>query len=269
MPTRHRVLEAARRRAAGRAGQIGAYLEHLPVRNATLVTSPSSVIEQGLRSEGRLGRREVRVIPHPADQEPWASVPATDSSGPVILVVGRLDVVKAPEVLVRAAAQIMHKVSDVEVVFVGASCGDHEGEPYGEWVGAAVLADLGVKCRFVDHVPREELPQWYAMARVVAIASHWETFSNVALEAMAAARPVVITSTAGPSDLVERGSRPATVVAPNDPAALARALEPYLRDPEDAAGDRPPRARVRRERTRARGQQRAGAKPPIERQSGT
>ena len=69
---------------------------------------------------------------------------------------------------------------------------------------------------------------------VVAIASQWETFSNVALEAMAAGRPVVITSTAGPCDLVER-ARAGTVVAADDPAALARALDRFLRDPEEAA----------------------------------
>ena len=185
--------------------RLGAYLEYLPVKHAALVTSPSSVIEQGLRDEGRLGRREVRVIPHPADREPWTSVPAADSSDPVILAVGRLDALKAPEVLVRAAAQIVHSIPDLEIVFVGASCGDHEGEPYGEWV-ARVARDSGVKCRFIDHLPREELPRWYATARVVAIASQWETFSNVALEAMAAGRPVVITSTAGPCDLIEARS---------------------------------------------------------------
>jgi glycosyltransferase involved in cell wall biosynthesis len=56
----------------------------------------------------------------------------------------------------------------------------------------------------------------------------------VATEAMALGRPVVVTSACGVAGLVAKLNRD-RVVPPRDPAALAAALGPLLRDPALAA----------------------------------
>lgn len=64
--------------------------------------------------------------------------------------------------------------------------------------------------------------------------SHWEAMSVVVLEAMAAGRPMVITSVGENARVVEHGHS-GLVVPPRDPQALADGLEQLLRSPELAA----------------------------------
>jgi glycosyltransferase involved in cell wall biosynthesis len=87
----------------------------------------------------------------------------------------------------------------------------------------------------------------YGSCRVFAQPSQFENFSFAALEAMAAGRAVVITSTAGLAGFVE-AHRLGEVIPPGDPVALARALSRFVADPSYAGevGERA-RAVVRRE----------------------
>jgi glycosyltransferase involved in cell wall biosynthesis len=64
---------------------------------------------------------------------------------------------------------------------------------------------LGGQIRFVGYVPREAIPARYAAAHVFVLPSYNEGMSVATLEAMAAGLPVVVTRTAGTTDLVEEG----------------------------------------------------------------
>jgi glycosyltransferase involved in cell wall biosynthesis len=92
----------------------------------------------------------------------------------------------------------------------------------------------GVPVRFVDQVPHTDMRRLYAEARVVAVPSHFESFSIAALEAMATGRPIVYTSRVGAAEIL-RGTDAGAEVPPGDPEAMARALRPYLLDPAHAA----------------------------------
>jgi glycosyltransferase involved in cell wall biosynthesis len=70
---------------------------------------------------------------------------------------------------------------------------------------------------------------------VLAIASHYESFSLVGLEAMASGRPIVCTSGTGIAELASDSTEAVTVVPTADHEALARGLAPFLRDAERAA----------------------------------
>jgi glycogen(starch) synthase len=65
---------------------------------------------------------------------------------------------------------------------------------------------------------------------VALVPSRYEPFGLVALEAMAAGTPVVVTRTGGLPEVVENGHTGA-VVPPADPAALAAAVDGLLDDP--------------------------------------
>lgn len=96
----------------------------------------------------------------------------------------------------------------------------------------AVARDAGVadRVRFTGGVPREDVPALLRGADVVLCPAEYEPFGIVPLEAMGCARPVVAGAVGGHLDTV---ADPATgrLVAPGDPAALARAVAALLADP--------------------------------------
>ena len=223
-----------------RDGALADRVERFAVRHADVVTSPSRLLARDLANEGWLGNHEPRIVRYPIDVEPWTGLEGAEASSPRVLAVGRLEGRKAPEVLVQAAAMLANDVAGLEVVFVGRSS-LRDGAPYGEWLRDQARR-LEAPCRFVDEVPREELPGWYGASRVVAVASRYDNFPYAALEAMASGRPVVCTERTGTAEIVA-GTDAGSVVAIDDPVALADALRPFLLDP-NAAGRAGRAARV-------------------------
>jgi glycogen synthase len=216
------------------------WLERTTVARADLITSPSDLVSRELSAARWLrGRpaRTARTVRNPVDLDQWADLPPVGRGRPLVLTVGRVEPLKGPEVLTRAAVRLAEEAGDVEVVFVGRSSGEREGVQYREWV-ARLASQLGAPCRFVDQVPRRDLRGWYERARVVAVPSLYESLSMSGLEALASGRPVVCSSSTGVAELVA-DSGAGAVVPPGSPDLLAEALLPYVLDPETArvAGD--------------------------------
>lgn len=91
-----------------------------------------------------------------------------------------------------------------------------------------------VHCRRYDY---KELRDLYARARVVVVPLYENDFQagvTTLLEAMAMAKPVVVTRTIGQRDVVEDGVN-GIYVPPGDPAALRAAIVHLLQNPEEAA----------------------------------
>lgn len=231
----------------GNGGRIGRdfrsadLLERTAVRHVDVVTSPSALLADRLEQRRWLPKETVRVIPLAVDVERWAAVSPAESAPARVLFVGRLEHRKAPEVLVDAAALLAVDVPGIEVLFVGRSNGERDGLPYGEWVERRARA-LRAPCRFLDQVPRGELPELLAQARVMAVPSRFDNFPMAALEAMASGRPVVCTDQTGTAELLTPAGA-GTVVTPESPAALANALRAFLIDPS-AAGSAGRRGRT-------------------------
>ncbi|MBV9471481.1 MAG: glycosyltransferase family 4 protein [Solirubrobacterales bacterium] len=214
-------------------GRLSNQLERTTVLGGTVLTSPSLLTMQFLAEAGWRKASSARVIRRPVDLQQWQVTPAHNTR-PVIVQMGRLETVKAPDVLIRAAALLAGKVPAVEVVFVGATNGQIDGQPAGVSL-ERLAAKLGVQCRFAGHAAWSEMSHWYQRARVIALASRFDNFPNVGLEAMASGRPVVCSSRTGLAELADDADRSLAVVPPDDPAALADALEPYLADSRFAA----------------------------------
>jgi alpha-maltose-1-phosphate synthase len=93
----------------------------------------------------------------------------------------------------------------------------------------------------VDPVPQWRLKEFYARAHVFALASREEGLALVQAQALASGLPIVCTDRTGGQDL---GLSPAlaariSVVTPNDPAGLARALGLALGAATQQAGPAP------------------------------
>ena len=145
----------------------------------------------------------------------------------LLLFVGRLQPLKAPDVLLRAAALLDPALRARAVVaVVGGPSGNGQGEP-------AMLRDLAATLDLpvVFEAPsgRDRLRDWYAAADVVAVPSHNESFGLVALEAQACGTPVVATDVGGLRTTVRDGVS-GLLVPGHDPAAWAAALERAVRD---------------------------------------
>ncbi|RKR74819.1 glycosyltransferase family 4 protein [Frondihabitans australicus] len=156
--------------------------------------------------------------------------PAGD--GPVVLFLGRLErrkgVIDAAEAFSRVAACL----PETRFVFAGAP-GDSRFEPTVADLDA-LLGRAAPHTRILGHVPGDELYAAIAHATVVVCPSRWEGFGQVALEAKALGRPLVVTTGSGYDDFCT-DDVDSLMVRPADSRALARAIETLVQDPGRAA----------------------------------
>jgi D-inositol-3-phosphate glycosyltransferase len=153
----------------------------------------------------------------------------------VLLFVGRIQPLKAPEVLVKAAAELLARHpdwrADLVVAVLGGPSGSGLAHPHGLQELAQSLG-IGAQVRFVPPVPRPELAQWYRAADLVAVPSHSESFGLVAVEAQACGTPVVAADVGGlPTAVGDAGVLVGGHAIPDWADALERLLlKPELRD---------------------------------------
>ena len=145
----------------------------------------------------------------------------------VLLFVGRIQPLKAPDVLLRAAARMLEQDPALRSRLVVAIIGGPSGSGLNEPEGLQRLArDL-----HIDDITRFEAPStgkgrlrdWYLAADVTAVPSHNESFGLVALEAQACGTPVVATDVGGLRTAVRDGIS-GLLVPGHDPSAWASAL---------------------------------------------
>ena len=151
----------------------------------------------------------------------------------VLLFAGRIQPLKAPDVLLRAAAVLLEREpwrrSRLVVPVVGGPSGTGLEKPQAL---ADLAAELGLTdvVRFVPPVAQAELAQWYAAATLVAVPSYNESFGLVAVEAQATGTPVVAAAVGGLTTVVRDG-RSGLLVPSHDTDDWADALHRVLADP--------------------------------------
>ena len=126
----------------------------------------------------------------------------------VLMFAGRIQPLKAPDVLLRAVAVLLERApelrSRVVVPVVGGPSGSGLERPTA-LAGLARHLGIGDVVRFVPPVAQHELAKWYAAATVVAVPSYNESFGLVAVEAQACATPVVAAAVGGLTTVVRDG----------------------------------------------------------------
>jgi D-inositol-3-phosphate glycosyltransferase len=156
------------------------------------------------------------------------------SDAVVLAFVGRIQPLKAPDVLLHAAAELLAKARvrgepvwrelrrRLVVLVVGGPSGSGLAEPSALRKLAATLGIADV-VRFLRAQPPDELARVYRAADVVAVPSHNESFGLVALEAQACGTPVVAAAVGGLPVAVADG-RSGLLVPGHGAAAWADAL---------------------------------------------
>jgi len=145
----------------------------------------------------------------------------------VPMFVGRLQPLKAPDVLLRAVALLLQRDPSLRsrllVPVVGGPSGSGLEHPEAM---AALASSLGIAdvVRFVPPVSRDELVDWYAAATLVCVPSYNESFGLVAMEASAVGTPVVAAAVGGLTTVVRHGVT-GLLIRGHDPLDYARAIE--------------------------------------------
>jgi len=131
---------------------------------------------------------------------------------------------------VQAAGQIARQYPRCRFAIVGGATFGLEPEYFDGLKRAA--ADLGVAERLVFTGFRTDVPRLMAACDVICHTSRVpEPFGLVVIEAMALGRPTIATRGGGPSEIIASPSQ-GTLVPPDDPGALARAVSELIEDPE-------------------------------------
>jgi len=155
----------------------------------------------------------------------------------VLMFAGRIQPLKAPDVLLHAVTRILERDPDLRRRLIVPVVGGPSGSGLEHPESLAQLASsLGIDdvVRFVPPVAQADLADWYSAATLVCVPSYNESFGLVAVEAQACGTPVVAAAVGGLPTVVRDGVSGLLVEshdADDYAAAIRRIVEqPALRE---------------------------------------
>lgn len=151
----------------------------------------------------------------------------------VLLFVGRIQPLKAPDVLLHAAERMVRQDPGLRerllVAVVGGPSGSGRERPE-ELQRLAARLGIADLVRFEPPCPQNELADWYRAADVTVVPSHSESFGLVAIESQACGTPVVAAKVGGLRTAVRDGVS-GVLVDGHDPGDYARVLRALIGAP--------------------------------------
>jgi glycosyltransferase involved in cell wall biosynthesis len=212
--------------------------EGIGIAKADAVSAPSRGILERTGAHYRLPLAEAAVIPNagpvvPAESR-W-SLALCDRSR--LLFVGRFDRVKGGDVVIDAFRRVAQRFPQVRLWFVGPTdqLPDEQGR---RWTPPEYIAerapDVAGRIDWLGRLPNSALAELRRKAFATIVASRYENFPNVVLEAMAYGCPLAATRTGGIVEIIEDGAN-GVLARLGDPDDLAAAIMRLLDAPEFAA----------------------------------
>jgi glycosyltransferase involved in cell wall biosynthesis len=142
----------------------------------------------------------------------------------LITAVGRLTSQKGFDDLIRAFAVVQRSIPGAKLLVMG------EGYLRGELEALANGEGVAARITFAGFVSDDDLVDAIKSSDMVAVPSRFEPFGIIALEAMAAGVPIVVSRVGGLAEIVE-DDVDGLEVDPNSPYSIARATIRLLSDP--------------------------------------
>ncbi|MDS1270240.1 D-inositol-3-phosphate glycosyltransferase [Lipingzhangella sp. LS1_29] len=240
MHTLARVKDLARP-AAGVSAEPEARLRgeaHL-VRSADRIVANTPVEAEQLAQHYGADPSRVTIVPPGADLEVFTpgsrSAALAELGLPtdtlLLLFAGRIQRLKGPEVLIRAAAQLVHRHPELRNRLVVALVGGSSGEPAEPRRLLQLAAELGVRdlVRMDGPTSGTNLATYYRAATATVVPSHAESFGLVAVESQACGTPVLAARVGGLPLAVREGIS-GVLVDGHDPTDYASELARLVRD---------------------------------------
>ena len=230
-------------------------------RGADIVYCISGATAEVFRRRGH--RDKIEVLYNPVDLAAFRAAPASAEcrhalggrpGAPLVGTVGRIHPRKDLETFIRAAALVANAKPEARFTVVGAAEADVE-KRYREQL-IELVRQLGLEARLTFAGARRDIPEVMCALDLFVLTSRHEGFGRVVAEAMAAARPVVVTDEGALPELVD-GGQDGLVAPPGDAAAFAKQIVALLTRPPARDGARGTRGAgsptVRRRRSRRSG----------------
>jgi mannosylfructose-phosphate synthase len=161
--------------------------------------------------------RRISVIPPGMDENRFSPVRMEDKKmlqkklgfgEHDVLVVGRMAKNKGHDLLIKSLPTLLKLVPEARLM---AAIGSDDSKQDIKGVNELkkLAKDVGVEERIEwrPYIPDNELPDYYRAAAIFAMASRYEPFGMVAIEAMACGTPAVVTVHGGLKDLIDFGNQ--------------------------------------------------------------
>jgi glycosyltransferase involved in cell wall biosynthesis len=208
----------------------------LRMANASdLVVAPSAAVARMLRTKGVEAPVIVvptgvplPLLPDPTERERLRRRIGRWDGAPLCLSVGRLAPEKNLGFLLHAFASLSARCPLARLLLVG------DGDDRGRLERLAASLGIGGRVDFVGPLPHADVVDFYLAADLFLFSSTSETQGLVALEAMAAALPVVAVPSEAAAELF--GSGRGGVIAPEDAEVFGEAAARLWADRERRAG---------------------------------
>jgi len=169
----------------------------------------------------------------PADGKAAARARLNIAPDAILLTyVGRIQPHKGPDVLLKAAAEMVshspYLQAKLAVVIIGGASGYiNELEKLKLLAKFLKIEDI---THFINPISRSVLPDWYRATDLVCVPSYSESFGLVALEAQACGTPVVATAIGGLRTAVSDGIS-GSLVDGHDPKAWSTVISRLISEP--------------------------------------
>lgn len=161
----------------------------------------------------------------PVNRVKWVSNPHDF----LVTAVGRMTSQKGFDTLLRAFPQILRSVPTARLLMIG------DGYMKSELEGLAREEGVADSVMFSGFINDEQLVGALKSSSVVVVPSRFEPFGIIALEAMAAGVPIVVSNVGGLAEIVE-DNVDGLEVEPENPQAIADAVVRVLSEPTLAQG---------------------------------
>ncbi len=207
------------------------------VHDASAVSAPSRSVADLVTSRFGRPKRPIEVLPHPVVLATIPCVDVREAPERRVVFVGRFEVLKGFDTLLRAMPAIVAAVPNVIFDLVGPDPSDAfaQGIPAGLRAYMSAVDALGVAPAIRLHglVDSAQADRLRAQASCVVVPSTYESFSFTLTEAMSLGRAVVASRVGGMTDIIEQGKN-GLLVKPGAADELAEAVIDLLLHPDRA-----------------------------------
>lgn len=206
-------------------------------QTATRIITVSDYMRNEVQSFFNVNADKIRVIPNGVNTTAFDEQRTRDNhlerqlyaqpDEQIVFHIGRLVHEKGAPVLIEAIPFVLNAFPQARFVIAG------RGPLLEQLKQRAAALQIGHKVLFPGFVTDEEAVRMFCIADVAVFPSLYEPFGLVALEAMAARTPLVVTSVGGLAEVTVH-DKTAITVFPNDAGSLAWGISKVLREPETA-----------------------------------
>jgi glycosyltransferase involved in cell wall biosynthesis len=202
------------------------------LRTASKIISVSQRVAYEFRSIG-VPEEKITLVPNGVDLEEYKQLPSGDlfrkrldikEDERMLLTIGRLEKIKGFQYLIKALPSIIKEVGSTKLVIAGPEFS------YGSEL-KQLVEETNVRDNVIFYGPinGKEKFEAFSAADIVTIPSLYEGFGILLLEAMAAGKPLIATSTGAAPEIIQNGKN-GILVNPGDSEDLAGKVIKLLSD---------------------------------------